>query len=87
MRDDRRPQEMRSSGEALTQFYKTGIVFMAYLNPHQSHFSMVGGQQSPRSIMHVTNIFRPSDATDLLNDPNEAAARMKAVRRIHGIDG
>jgi hypothetical protein len=35
--------------KAPTRFYKTGVVFMAYLNGHQDHFTMVGGQESTRS--------------------------------------
>src|SRR6185295_14466479 len=38
---------------APTRFYKTGIVFLAYLNGHQDHFTMVGGQQSARSPKHL----------------------------------
>jgi hypothetical protein len=72
---------------APTQFYKTGVVFMAYLNAHQSHFTMVGGQQSARSILHLAEIFRLADAAGLLDDPDVAAARMKSVLNIHGIEG
>src|ERR1700682_3293444 len=35
--------------KAPTWFYKTGIVIMAYLNGHQDHFTMVGGQEGTRS--------------------------------------
>jgi hypothetical protein len=73
--------------KAPTQFYKTGVVFMAYLNSHQSHFTMVGGQQSARSIVHLAEIFRLADAAGLLTDPEVAAARMKSVLRVHGIEG
>ena len=72
--------------KAPTQFYKTGVVFMAYLNGHQSHFTMVGGQQSARSIVHLAEIFRLADAAGLLTDPDVATARMKSVLRVHGID-
>ena len=34
--------------KAPTRFYKTGVVFMAYLNGLQDHFTMVGGQESAR---------------------------------------
>ena len=47
---------------APTRFYKTGVVFMAWLNGHQSHFTMVGGQQSARSIVHLAELFRLADA-------------------------
>lgn len=72
---------------APTQFYKTGIVFMAYLNAHQTHFTMVGGQQGARSIAHLAEVFRLADAAGLLGDPDLAAARMSSVLKVHGIDG
>jgi len=72
--------------KAPTQFYKTGIVFMAYLNSHQPNFTMVGGQESARSAVHLSQIFRLADEAGLLNDPDIAAARMKAVLNVHGID-
>jgi hypothetical protein len=70
---------------APTRFYKTGVVFMAYLNGHQDHFVMVGGQQSTRSALHLAELFRLADAAGLLGDPDRAAARMKAVMAVHGI--
>ena len=48
--------------KAPTRFYKTGIVFMAYLNGHQRHFVMVGGQESARSTLHLAELFRLADA-------------------------
>jgi hypothetical protein len=73
--------------KAPTRFYKTGVVFMAYLNGHQNHFTMVGGQQGARSIVHLAGIFRLADAAGLLADPDVAAARMTSVLKVHGIDG
>ena len=72
--------------QAPTRFYKTGVVFMAWLNGHQSHFSMVGGQQSTRSITHFAELFRLADAADLLEQPDLAARRMKTLLALHGID-
>ena len=72
--------------QAPTRFYKTGVVFMAWLNGHQSHFSMVGGQQSTRSITHFAELFRLADAADLLEQPDLAAHRMKTLLALHGID-
>jgi hypothetical protein len=69
-----------------TRFYKTGIVFMAYLNGHQNHFVMVGGQERARSIVHLAELFRLADKAGLLADPEIAAHRMAAVLRTHGID-
>ena len=72
---------------APTRFYKTGVVFMAYLNGHQDHFTMVGGQQSARSILHLAEIFRLADAAGLLRDPETAVARMRTVLATHGVEG
>jgi hypothetical protein len=70
---------------APTRFYKTGVVFMAYLNGHQDHFTMVGGQQSARSLPHLAELFRLADTAGLLADPDDAAARMKRVLAVHGV--
>ncbi|HEV2551744.1 MAG TPA: dihydrodipicolinate synthase family protein [Stellaceae bacterium] len=71
---------------APTRFYKTGVVFMAYLNGHQKHFTMVGGQESARSLLHLTELFRLADAAGLLADPDFAVHRMAAVLRTHGLE-
>jgi hypothetical protein len=71
---------------APTRFYKTGVVFLAWLNGHQSHFTMVAGQQSARSIAHLAQVFRLADAAGLLRDPPLACARMRALLSVHGID-
>ena len=71
--------------KAPTRFYKTGVVFMAYLNGHQDHFAMVGGQQSTRSLPHLAELFRLADAAGLLADPDRATDRMRAVMAVHGI--
>jgi hypothetical protein len=70
--------------KAPTRFYKTGVVFMAWLNGHQDHFVMVGGQQSARSILHFAELFRLADAAGLLQDPALACARMKQLLATHG---
>jgi hypothetical protein len=71
--------------QAPTRFYKTGVVFAAYLNGHQSHFTMVGGQQSARSIRHLAELFRLADRCGLLLDPELAAQRMQAVLAVYGL--
>jgi hypothetical protein len=71
---------------APTRFYKTGVVFIAWLNGHQSHFTMVGGQQSARSLLHLAELFRLTDAAGLLRDPPLALARMRTLLALHGID-
>ena len=71
--------------EAPTRFYKTGVVFMAWLNGHQSHFVMVGGQQSARSLPHLCEIFRLADQANLLSQPDLATERMRHLLELHGI--
>jgi hypothetical protein len=71
--------------KAPTRFYKTGVVFMAYLNGHQDHFTMIGGQESTRSALHLADIFRLADAAGLLRDPERAVERMRRVLLTHGI--
>jgi hypothetical protein len=71
--------------KAPTRFYKTGVVFMAYLNGHQDHFTMVGGQESTRSAQHLGELFRLADKAGLLADPEEACARADIIMAAHGI--
>ena len=68
-----------------TQAYTAGIVFMAYLNGHQPHFMMIGGQQSARSILHLAELFRLADEAGLLRDPDDACARMSRVLALAGL--
>ena len=71
---------------APTRFYKTGVVFMAWLNGHQSHFTMVGGQQSTRPLQHFAELFRLADAANLLEQPELAVKRMKTLLALHGVE-
>ena len=71
---------------APTRFYKTGVVFMAWLNGHQRHFTMVGGQQSTRSLVHFAELFRLADQANLLEQPDLAVARMKNLLALHGVE-
>lgn len=72
--------------KAPTRFYKTGVVFMAWLNGHQDHFVMVGGQQSARHLLHFAELFRLADAAGLLQDPDLACARMAQLCAVQGHD-
>jgi hypothetical protein len=72
--------------KAPTRFYKTGVVFMAYLNGHQDHFTMVGGQESARSAVHLAELFRLADQAGLLANPELATRRMKAVLATRGVE-
>ncbi|MGZ3362522.1 MAG: DUF993 family protein, partial [Xanthobacteraceae bacterium] len=71
--------------KAPTRFYKTGVVFMAYLNGLQDHFTLVGGQESARSTLHLAELFRLADAAGLLADPDRAAGRMRVVMAGRGV--
>ncbi|MCV0440202.1 MAG: dihydrodipicolinate synthase family protein [Hydrogenophaga sp.] len=71
---------------APTRFYKTGVVFMAWLNGHQTHFTMVGGQQSTRSLPHFAELFRLADAANLLEQPELALRRMSTLLALHGVE-
>jgi len=65
-----------------TYCYKTGVVFLAYLNGHQSHFRMVAGQESARSVVHLAELFVLADKAGLLRDPELAAERMRRVLAV-----
>lgn len=69
-----------------TYSYKTGIVFMAYLNGHQNHFRMIAGAEGARSITHLSELFVLADQAGLLRDPDLAVERMKKVLALSGIE-
>lgn len=71
--------------QAPTYAYKTGVVFMAYLNGHQPHFKMIGGAEGQRSIIHLTELFVMADQAGLLRNPDQAVERMKIVLAQAGV--
>jgi hypothetical protein len=71
---------------APTRFYKTGVVFVAYLNGHQDHFRMVGGLESARSLVHLAETFVLADRAGLLRDPDQATERMRRVLAVGGVE-
>jgi hypothetical protein len=71
--------------QAPTYSYKTGIVFLAYLNGHQRHFRMVGGKESARSVLHLAELYRLADAAGLIVDAELAAERMRRVLAVAGV--
>ncbi len=71
--------------KAPTRFYKTGVVFLAYLNGLQDHFTMIGGQESTRSTLHLAELFRLADKANVLADPDDATRRMKAILSVRGV--
>jgi len=72
---------------APTRHYKTGVVFMAWLNGFQEHFVMIGGAQSMRPINYFSDIFRLADQAGLLRDPELATTRMRRLLALYGVEG
>lgn len=73
--------------EAPTRFYKTGVVFLAWLAGHQEHFTMVGGLQSARSLPHLRRAYELADGLGLFPDPSLAEARMGQLLAVYGVRG
>ncbi|MFJ9583989.1 dihydrodipicolinate synthase family protein [Streptomyces acidicola] len=71
--------------QAPTRFYKTGVVFLAWLSGHQSHFTMVGGLQSARSLPHFARAYELADGLGLFPDPALAEERMKNLLAMYGV--
>jgi hypothetical protein len=70
---------------APTYYYKTGVVFLAWLTAHQEHFRMVGGLETARPVPHLVRLFELADEAGLLPDPDLAAARMRAWLAVQGV--
>lgn len=70
--------------EAPTYYYKTGVVFLAWLTGHQRHFRMVGGLETARSVPHMARLFQLADEAGLFPDPGLAAHRMRAWLTVQG---
>ncbi|MEU1026754.1 DUF993 family protein, partial [Streptomyces sp. NPDC005904] len=70
---------------APTRYYKTGVVFLAWLAGHQTHFTMVGGLQSARSLPHLARAYELADGLGLFPDPSLAASRMRSLLTVHGV--
>ncbi|MEU2899262.1 dihydrodipicolinate synthase family protein [Streptomyces sp. NPDC001273] len=71
--------------QAPTRFYKTGVVFLAWLAGHQSHFTMVGGLQSARSLPHFARAYELADSLGLFPDPKLAEDRMRTLLHLYGV--
>jgi hypothetical protein len=65
--------------------YKTGVVFLAYLNGFQDHFRMVGGAEGERSLSHLARLLVLADEAGLLPRPDLAEDRMRLVLELGGI--
>ncbi|MFF3607395.1 dihydrodipicolinate synthase family protein [Streptomyces sp. NPDC002463] len=71
--------------EPPTRFYKTGVVFLAWLAGHQDHFAMVGGLQSARSLPHLARAYELADGLGLFPDPARAESRMRSLLTTYGV--
>ncbi|MGW5231349.1 dihydrodipicolinate synthase family protein [Streptomyces nodosus] len=69
-----------------TRFYKTGVVFLAWLAGHQEHFTMVGGLQSARSLPHFARAYELADGLGLFPDPERAETRMRTLLSLYGVN-
>ncbi|MEV7685764.1 dihydrodipicolinate synthase family protein [Streptomyces bungoensis] len=72
--------------QAPTRFYKTGVVLLAWLAGHQSHFTMVGGLQSARSLPHLARVYELADGLGLFPDPKLAEERMRNLLALYGVN-
>jgi hypothetical protein len=70
---------------APTQYYKTGVAFMSWLNGHQKSFSMVGGLHSGRSLVHLSEIVRLANVANALEQPELALERWHGMLAGNGI--
>lgn len=70
---------------APTRYYKTGVVFLAWLNGFQDHFIMLNGAQAMRPLPYFTEVFRLADQAGLLRDPDLAVRRMKSLMALYGV--
>ncbi|HEY0920780.1 dihydrodipicolinate synthase family protein [Devosia sp.] len=70
--------------EAPTQHYKAGVVFLAWLNGHQNHFTMPAGLQSARGLMHYAEVFRLADRANVLDRPDLAVERARQLFAVLG---
>lgn len=68
-----------------TQYYKSGVVFLAYINGHQNHFRMLGGLETSRSALHYAALVRLADEGCVLDDPELAAHRINTLMASYGV--
>ena len=74
----------RTIFRAPTQYYKTGVVFLAWLNGFQDHFIMLNGHHAMRPLPYFIEVFRLADGSGLLRDPELAVRRMKSLLAVYG---
>lgn len=70
---------------APTRHYKTGVVFLAWLNGHQDHFKMLGGAEAMRALPYLVECFKLADACGALANPDLANSRMGQLLKLYGV--
>ncbi|PSL17220.1 dihydrodipicolinate synthase family protein [Shimia abyssi] len=70
---------------APTQYYKTGVVFLAWLNGFQDHFIMLNGAQATRPLPYFVDCFKLAEQNGLLRDPDMAVDRMQKLLGVYGV--
>ncbi|WP_163506309.1 dihydrodipicolinate synthase family protein [Fodinicola acaciae] len=71
---------------APTRFYKTGVVFLAWLAGFQQTPRMVGGYETARSVPHLARAYVLADQLGLFPEPEQAAARVRSFLALAGVD-
>jgi hypothetical protein len=70
---------------APTQHYKTGVVFLAWLNGFQDHFIMLNGSQSARTLPYFINCFKMAEQCGVLRNPDLAVGRLGSLLKLYGV--
>ena len=83
--DDHGEDLSRQIFAAPTQFYKTGVAFLSWLNGHQNSPAMVGGLQTGRSLVHLSGIVERANSAGVLESPELAADRWHRLLAVHGL--
>ena len=71
--------------EAPTQFYKTGVAWLSFLMGNQSHFRMLAGLESGRTVLHLADLFAEAAGIGLFPDPELAVDRATGYFRGIGL--
>lgn len=69
-----------------TYYYKTGVVWLAYLSGMQKHFTMVAGLQSGRSLRDLCELYILANQISLFPDPELALARLQQTLKTAGYE-
>jgi hypothetical protein len=71
--------------ESPTPYYKVGVAWISYLSGFQSHFRMLGGLESGRSLSHLAQVLRVAGEIGLFPDPDFTRQRARAYFAAQGV--